>query len=179
MLHSLIWSTWYKNSIKSCYITKRLISIRECIQKFPDWPPGAKTANGTARCHQVELYRYFVSQSSEFCRHNPLCCLSTSNTKGKLIFLYRISPETSGYTFVHFMTHIMPQSAKRGLLTSPYRVLLHSENNGYSQNSALLWNTKQGAVDNLDLRERKWREAGKDCIMRSFITCTSHKILLG
>jgi len=24
------------------------------------------------------LYRYFVSQSSEFCRHNPLCCFSTS-----------------------------------------------------------------------------------------------------
>jgi hypothetical protein len=26
----------------------------------------------------VQLYRYFVSQSSEFCRHNPLCCFSTS-----------------------------------------------------------------------------------------------------
>jgi len=24
------------------------------------------------------LYRYFVSQSSEFCRHNPLCCFPTS-----------------------------------------------------------------------------------------------------
>jgi hypothetical protein len=29
----------------------------------------------------------------------------------------------------------------------------------------------------LDLRERKWQEAGEDCIMRSFITCTLHKIL--
>jgi hypothetical protein len=26
-----------------------------------------------------------VSQSSEFCRHNPLCCFSKSNTKGKLL----------------------------------------------------------------------------------------------
>jgi len=26
----------------------------------------------------MQLYRYFVSQSSEFCRHNPLCCFSTS-----------------------------------------------------------------------------------------------------
>jgi hypothetical protein len=26
----------------------------------------------------VQLYRYFVSQSSEFCRHKPLCCFSTS-----------------------------------------------------------------------------------------------------
>jgi hypothetical protein len=45
-----------------------------CIQKFPDWPPGARTANGTAPCHEVQLYLYFVSQSSEFCRHNHLCC---------------------------------------------------------------------------------------------------------
>jgi hypothetical protein len=25
--------------------------IRGCIQKFPDWPPGARTADGTALCH--------------------------------------------------------------------------------------------------------------------------------
>jgi hypothetical protein len=25
--------------------------IRRCIRKFLDWPPGAKTANGTALCH--------------------------------------------------------------------------------------------------------------------------------
>jgi hypothetical protein len=49
-----------------------------CIQTFPDWPPGARTANGIALCHWVQLYRYFVSQSSEFCRRNPLCCFSTS-----------------------------------------------------------------------------------------------------
>jgi hypothetical protein len=47
-------------------------------QKFPDWPPVARNGNGTALCHWVQLYRYFVSQSSEFCRHNPLCCFSMS-----------------------------------------------------------------------------------------------------
>jgi hypothetical protein len=26
----------------------------------------------------MQLYHYFMSQSSEFCRHNPLCCFSTS-----------------------------------------------------------------------------------------------------
>jgi len=46
------------------------------------------------------LYRYFVSQSSEFCLHNSLCCFSTSNTEGKLILLYRLSPETFGYTLM-------------------------------------------------------------------------------
>jgi hypothetical protein len=52
--------------------------LRGCIQKFTDWPPGAITANDTALCHYVQLYRCFVSQSSEFCRYNPLCCFSTS-----------------------------------------------------------------------------------------------------
>jgi hypothetical protein len=33
-----------------------------CIQKFPDWPPGVRTANGTALCHYLQLYRYFMSQ---------------------------------------------------------------------------------------------------------------------
>jgi hypothetical protein len=26
-------------------------SIRGCIQKFPDWPPEARTSSGTALCH--------------------------------------------------------------------------------------------------------------------------------
>jgi len=70
----------------------KFVNLRGCIQKFPDWQPGAKTATGRALCHQVQLYRYFVSQSSEFCRHNPLyCCL----------FLYRLSPETFGYVPLH------------------------------------------------------------------------------
>jgi hypothetical protein len=29
------------------------------------------------------------------------------------------------------------------------------------------------------LKRRKWREVREDCIMRSFITCTPHQILLG
>jgi len=36
----------------------------------------------------VQLYRYFVSQFSEFCRHNPSFCFSMSNIKGKRIFRY-------------------------------------------------------------------------------------------
>jgi hypothetical protein len=74
--------------------------VRRCIQKFPDWPPAVRTANGTALCQYVQLYRYFVSQSSEFCRHNSLCCFSTSVYCCKLIFRYRLSSETFGYTLV-------------------------------------------------------------------------------
>jgi hypothetical protein len=48
----------------------------------------------------VQVYRYFVSQSSEFCRHNPLCCFSTSVYCCKRLFRYRLSPETFGYTLV-------------------------------------------------------------------------------
>jgi hypothetical protein len=80
-------------------------SILGCIQKFPDWPPGARTANGIALCHYVQLYHYFMSQSYEFCVHNPLCCFWTSSTKGKPIFHYRLSPETFGYTLVYACRH--------------------------------------------------------------------------
>jgi hypothetical protein len=52
--------------------------IRGYIQRFPDWSPGARTANGTGLYHYVQLYRHFVSQASEFCLYNPLCCCSTS-----------------------------------------------------------------------------------------------------
>jgi len=41
----------------------------------------------------MQLYRYFVSQSSEFYRHNPLCCFSTSVYCCKRIFRYRLSFE--------------------------------------------------------------------------------------
>jgi hypothetical protein len=74
--------------------------IRGRIQKSPDWPLRARTANGAALCHLVQLYRYSVSQSSEFCRRNPLCYFLTSNTKGKHMFLYRLSPETFGHALV-------------------------------------------------------------------------------
>jgi len=46
------------------------------------------------------LYRYFVSQSSEFCRHKTLCCFSTSVYCCKHIFRYRRKPESFGCTFV-------------------------------------------------------------------------------
>jgi hypothetical protein len=71
--------------------------IRGCIQKFPDCPPGARTANGAALCHYLQLYRYFVVQSSEFCRHNPSCCFSTSVCCCEHISLYRLSPVIFGF----------------------------------------------------------------------------------
>jgi len=40
--------------------------IRQCIQTFPDWPPAARTANGAALCHEMQLHCYSVSTSSEF-----------------------------------------------------------------------------------------------------------------
>jgi hypothetical protein len=30
---------------------EKVEEITRCIQKIPDWPPGAKTANDTAVCH--------------------------------------------------------------------------------------------------------------------------------
>jgi hypothetical protein len=86
----------------SLFITRHCY-IWECNQKVPDWSPGARTANGTVLCHQAQLYRYFMSQSSEFCRHNPLCCFSMNVYCCKRIFRYRLSAETFGYTLVHLL----------------------------------------------------------------------------
>jgi hypothetical protein len=46
---------YVSNSPRVC-----LAHIRGCIKKFPDWPLGARTANGTALCHWVQLYRCFL-----------------------------------------------------------------------------------------------------------------------
>jgi hypothetical protein len=42
-----------------------------------------------------------VSQSSDFCHHNPLCCFSMSVYCCCCLFRYRLSPETFGYTPVY------------------------------------------------------------------------------
>jgi hypothetical protein len=47
------------------------------------------------RCSCIAI---FVSQYSEFCCHNPLCCFSTSVC---CLFRYGVSPETFGYTLLH------------------------------------------------------------------------------
>jgi len=58
---------FYKINVLQTSVLKSWVTdIGGCIQKFPDWPPGARTANGPALCHYVQLYSYFVSQSREF-----------------------------------------------------------------------------------------------------------------
>jgi hypothetical protein len=100
-MHIYIYIGHIRKKFKFCETWIWRWTVRVCIQKFPDWPPGARTASGTALCHEVQLYRYFVSQSSEFCCHNPLCCFWTSVYCCKLILRYRLSQETSVYTLVY------------------------------------------------------------------------------
>jgi hypothetical protein len=73
-------------------------STRVCPKVFglAAWSENCKRH---AFCHYVQLYRYFMSQSNEFCRHNPLCCFSTS-VCCCYVFRYRLGPETFGYTLV-------------------------------------------------------------------------------
>jgi hypothetical protein len=75
------------------------IDLRRCIQKFPDWPPRARTANGTALSLGAVL-SLFVSHSSEFCSHITLCCFSTRVYYYCCLFRHRLNPETFGYTLV-------------------------------------------------------------------------------
>jgi hypothetical protein len=59
MVHSLSnLSQYYRADDISTAVQ---FKIRGCILKFPDWPPGARTANGTTLCHWVQLYHYFAS----------------------------------------------------------------------------------------------------------------------
>jgi hypothetical protein len=73
----------------------------------------------------MQLYRYVVSQYSEFCHNNIFCCFSTSNTKGNRIFRYRLSPETFEYTLVDsrigYVSITGPLCVKN-LLTHPYNL---------------------------------------------------------
>jgi hypothetical protein len=116
---------------KSSRVLQLIQWATRVYRNFPDWPPGARTANGTALCHWVQLYRCFMGQSSEFCLHNPLCCFSTSvYCYCKHIFRYhRLSPENFGYTLifrvVSCVNHLTPIksncSVSCGILFHAYR----------------------------------------------------------
>jgi len=90
-----------RGKTKMCLRIHILTEVRGCIQKCPNLPPRAGTANFTALCHLVQLCRYSVNQSSEFCCHKPLCCFSTSVCC--YLFRYWLSPETFGYTLVSLL----------------------------------------------------------------------------
>jgi hypothetical protein len=67
----------------------------------------------------MQLYRYFVSQSSEFCRHNTLCCFLMSIC---CLFRYRLSPETFGHTLLRFIAQYIycrPCSRYCGIADNP------------------------------------------------------------
>jgi hypothetical protein len=86
--------------------------IRECIQKFPDWPPGARTANGTALCHKVQLYRYVMSLSVSFAAIT-LCVAS----QGVFIVVVYFVMTQSGNFWIHPRTCL------------PHLILLDRPNN--------------------------------------------------
>jgi len=104
--------------------TGKWFPLRGCIQKFQDWPPGARTANGAAICHRVQLYRYFVSDSSEFCRQLFLneCLLllfiSLSAHIGCTYLTKESSLLSNGY-------HLVPRSEDEWSYTSTPPIRLH------------------------------------------------------
>jgi hypothetical protein len=48
-INRVLYDLQNNSGIKICKET--LLKLRGCIRKFPDWPLGARTANGTALCH--------------------------------------------------------------------------------------------------------------------------------
>jgi hypothetical protein len=90
-----MYSVW-RRSMSS--IELKPSDIWGSIQKFPDWPPpGVRTANGIALCHEVQLYHYFVRQSSEFVTIT-LCVVSQECS---LLMLYISLSTQSGNFWIH------------------------------------------------------------------------------
>jgi hypothetical protein len=57
----------------------------------------------------MQLYRYFVSHSSEFCRHKPLCCFPKSVYYCCCLFRYNSLPKLL-YTPSYFLMRIKEQN---------------------------------------------------------------------
>jgi hypothetical protein len=99
-----------------------------------------------------------VSQSSKLCRHNPLCCFSTSVyycfTR---IFRYRLSPESFGHTLVclHWAGKPLMQC-----LGGPSCLHLHGEVKFYHNT------TRRHNPENLDMnlhRSRNMKSCNRSC----------------
>jgi hypothetical protein len=90
----------------------------------------------------MKLYRYFVSQSSEFCRHNTLCCFPTSVYYCCCLFRY----DSVRKLWIH------PRILKSLHTVSPLLFILtnsidksHSEADSHSTSQEIphnLWNPK-------------------------------------
>jgi hypothetical protein len=66
----------------------------------------------------MQLYRHFVSQSNEFCSHNPLCCFSTSVCCRRRCFYFAIDSvrkllDTPSYVTACFMVLTANQPVKK------------------------------------------------------------------
>jgi hypothetical protein len=112
----LLW-LWYTNILRSCTLQdvhSEASLVTRCWRKLKTY--GKETYDGVSKSFRtsrldrelqmVQLSatrcscRYFMNQSSEFCRHKPSCCFSTSVYSCCCLFRYRLSPETFGYTLV-------------------------------------------------------------------------------
>jgi hypothetical protein len=88
----------------------------------------------------VQLYPYFVSQSIEFCSHNPLCCFWTSVYCCERILRYRLSPETFGYPLVQcWQTPLFSWSSQLCLLQTQCKSLPTGRNQNWYETQIITW----------------------------------------
>jgi hypothetical protein len=76
------------------------------------------------------------------------------------------------YMDVSFRFHLQAQSSPvdRSLVINPS----HPTDEIFAQNRRLLRHWIPLAFDSTDLRGRKWKETGEDCVIRNLIICTVH-----
>jgi hypothetical protein len=88
-LPSAPWTSWGLTEVRN-FDTTRTQSVRDeqeqeqkkkstrVYPKVPGLAAWSENCKWYSSLPLVQLYCYFVSQSSEFCLHNPLCCSSMS-----------------------------------------------------------------------------------------------------
>jgi hypothetical protein len=109
------WLRAFRNRIQSVLLSRHDTRVCPKVSGLAAWSENCKWCSSLLL---NAVYRYFVNQSSEFCRHNPLCCSSRS-VCCCCLFRYRLSPETFGYSVAFSVAQMkLAQCSPRQLLPS-------------------------------------------------------------
>jgi hypothetical protein len=111
--------------------------------------------------------RNFVSRSSGFYRHNPLCCFSANVYCCKRIFRYRLSPETFGYSLLLiFLSVLRGMAASTAICSSASsNIDVHFRYNWIMCRG--MWLVKKAGTHAPNLTKDTWRpDSERDGILR-------------
>jgi hypothetical protein len=108
--------SWFSFAVFTALFIGLLWSLREMLNVYKNVSKSFRPGHLERELQMVQFSAtrcsciiHLVSQSSEFCCHNPLCCFSTGVYYCKHILHYRLSPENFGCTLL-YVIQIFPSS---------------------------------------------------------------------